>query len=163
GCWLVELAPLRDEASVAAEVAAAVGLKLQGADAILEMVVSALSTRRLLLVLDNCEHVLDGAARFIEAVLAQCPNVAVLATSREALGVSGEHVYHVPPLYTPEEGAAIETIASAAAPHLFVERARAQRRDFHLRDDNADTIASVCRRLDGLPLAIELAAAAVGS
>lgn len=123
-------------------------------------VVDGLRDRELLLVLDGCEHVLWAAASLAHAVLRQCPKVRLLATSRERLGVDDEHVRTLAPLPVPSE----ETPpADAPAVQLFVDRARAAQPGFQLSDDNADAVAEVCRRLDGLPLAIELAAARTGA
>lgn len=123
-------------------------------------VVGGLRDRELLLVLDGCEHVLSAAASLAHAVLRQCPKVRLLATSRERLGVDGEHVQTLAPLVVPRE----ETPpADAPAVQLFVDRARAAQPGFQLSDDNADAVAEICRRLDGLPLAIELAAARTGA
>jgi predicted ATPase/DNA-binding SARP family transcriptional activator len=144
GAWLAELAPLPDGGPVGHAVAAALGVQQrQGLD-IDGSVIAWLRRRRLLLVLDNCEHVLDAAARLTDEVVARCPGVAVLATSRAPLGVDGEQVWPLPPL--PPDDAA----------ELFVRRARAHRPDALVEPG---PVAEICRRLDGLPLAIELAAA----
>ena len=144
GAWLAELAPLADGGSVAPAVAAALQMQQRHATTIEQTVVEYFATRSLLLVLDNCEHVLDAAARLVQRIVAECPGVVVLATSREPLGVDGEQVWPVPPLPPPD------------AATLFVLRARATRPDF---DPDGGAVAEICRRLDGLPLGIELAAA----
>ena len=144
GAWLAELAPLADGGSVAHAVAAAVRVQQRHGATIEQTVVEYLATRSLLLVLDNCEHVLDAAARLAQSLVAQCPGVVVLATSREPLGIDGEQVWPVPTLPLPDATA------------LFVLRARAARPDF---DPDAPAVAEICRRVDGLPLGIELAAA----
>jgi predicted ATPase/DNA-binding SARP family transcriptional activator len=144
GAWLAELAPLADGGSVAPAVAAALQMQQRHATTIEQTVVEYFATRSLLLVLDNCEHVLDAAAGLVQRIVAECPGVVVLATSREPLGVDGEQVWPVPPLPPPD------------AATLFVLRARATRPDF---DPDGGAVAEICRRLDGLPLGIELAAA----
>ncbi|HZG89914.1 MAG TPA: BTAD domain-containing putative transcriptional regulator, partial [Pseudonocardia sp.] len=145
GGWLAELAPLAADGPVGHAVAAALRVQQRQGMGIDESLIAYLRPRRLLLLLDNCEHVLDGAARFADRVVTRCPGVVVLATSRAPLDVPGEQVRPVPPL----------SIGDATA--LFVDRARAQRPDLELGD--AEPVAEICRRLDGLPLAIELAAA----
>nr|MBA3908147.1 AfsR/SARP family transcriptional regulator [Pseudonocardiales bacterium] len=147
GAWLCELAPLTDGGSVAHAVAVALRLQQRHGATIEQTVVEYLAHRSLLLVLDNCEHVLDAAARLAVSVVAHCPGVVVLATSREPLGVAGEQIWPVPPLPLP------------AATTLFVQRARATRPDFDPDREPSGTIAEICLRLDGLPLGIELAAA----
>ena len=144
GAWLAELAPLADGGSVAHAVAAALRVQQRHGATVEQTVVEYLAGRSLLLVLDNCEHVLDAAARLAQSLVAQCPGVVVLATSREPLGVDGEQVWPVPPLPLPD------------ASTLFVLRARATRPDF---DHGGSAVAEICRRVDGLPLGIELAAA----
>jgi predicted ATPase/DNA-binding SARP family transcriptional activator len=149
GVWWCELAPLADGSPVGHSVAAALRVRDWHGLTIDQTVIEYLRGRRLLLVLDNCEHVLDDAARLAQAIVAHCPGVAVLATSREMLGVGGEQVWPVPPLPVGE------------ATVLFVDRARSSRPDV-LDAPRADgVVADICRRLDGLPLAIELAAARI--
>ncbi len=147
GAWLCELAPLDDGAAVGHAVAAALKLQQQQGLGIDATVIEYLRTRELLLVVDNCEHLLDAAARSIDQIVRQCPRVSVLATSREALGIEGERILSVPPL-------AVEDATT-----LFADRARAGRPDFDLDREPVGAVAEICRRLDGLPLAIELAAA----
>ena len=147
GVWLCELAPLAPDGPVSDAVAAAMRVQQRHGLTVEQTVVEYLATRRLLLVLDNCEHVLDAVARLVGRIVAGCPGVVVLATSREALGIDGEHVWPVPPL------------AAGDAAELFVARARAIRPGFRSEPRNAGAIAEICRRVDGLPLAIELAAA----
>ncbi len=118
----------------------------------------------MLLVLDNCEHVIDAAARLSDGLLRSCPGVVLLATSREPLGIAGEQVYRVSPLGLPDEGAFDPpVVGTSEAVRMFVERAAQQQAGFALDETNAGTIARLCRRLDGIPLAIELAAARVRS
>ena len=147
GACFCELAPLDDGSAVNHVVAAALRLQQQQGLGIEATVIEFLRTRTLLLVVDNCEHVLPAAARLVDQVVRHCPNVVVLATSREALGVEGERILPVPPL--PVEDAT----------KLFAERAKAGRPDFDLDHEPVGAVAEICRRLDGLPLAIELAAA----
>ena len=132
---------------------------------LLETVLAYLKNKTLLLILDNCEHVIDQAAIVAEAVLGGCPRVRILATSRESLRAPGEHTYRLPPLRVPSaEGARRLEAANAseyAAIVLFNDRARASDHRFALTDQNAPIVAELCRRLDGIPLAIELAAARV--
>lgn len=153
GVWVVELAPLRDPASVPAAIATTLGIPPQGDAPILETVAEVLAGRRLLLVLDNCEHVLDAAAGATRAIRGRCPDVAVLATSREHLGVTGERAVPVAPLEV-DHGSASDAVV------LFADRARAVRADFGLGDPaTAAAVVDICAALDGLPLGIELAAA----
>ncbi|MGV0792666.1 BTAD domain-containing putative transcriptional regulator [Mycolicibacterium sp. XJ1819] len=147
GVWLCELAPLDDGAAVGQALAAALHLQPHEGSGFDDTVVDHLRDRELLLIVDNCEHVLDEAARVLDAVTRTCPRVSVLATSREALGVEGERIVPVEPL--PEDDATA----------LFADRAKASRGDFELDREPVGAVAEICRRLDGLPLAIELAAA----
>jgi len=153
GAWLVELAPILDAADVDEAVAAVFAVAPKADRSWLDGLVESLSARQLLLVLDNCEHVLDAAVLLVERMLAQCPDVTVLATSRESLGVAGEWAWPVPSL---------DVGPGSTASALFVERARAVEPSFD-RDGDVDAVAEICRRLDGIPLAIELAAARVRS
>jgi predicted ATPase len=126
-----------------------------------------LSSKKLLLVLDNCEHLIEAAARLAKTLLDSCPNLKVLATSREALNVSGELIWRVPALSVPDDEpvnppTTVEELARYESVRLFVERARYRRPSFELTSDNASAVAEVCGRLEGIPLAIELAAARVG-
>ena len=163
GVAWVELAPLSDAAFLSAHVAGALGIREEATRATSDVLAETLRDRALLLVLDNCEHVVDACAALTEAILRECPHVRVLATSREALGVAGERAWLVPPLPTPTESMALqpETLAQVEAVQLFVERAQSALASFELTDRNAAALARICRRLDGLPLAIELAAARV--
>jgi predicted ATPase/class 3 adenylate cyclase len=153
GVWLVELAPLGDPAALPDVVATALGVMSQAGLSVLESVVEAVAGRRMLVVLDNCEHVLDAAAELTAAVLARTSTVSVLTTSREGLALDGEHLWPVPSL-------GVDGAGGGAAVELFVERAQAVRPGFSLDDDTVQTaVTETCRRLDGIPLAIELAAA----
>ena len=162
GVFLVELAPISDPALVPSTVAQALGVRDIGSRPIVDAVKKHLRSRSVLLLLDNFEQVLPAAAVAAD-LLAACPGLAVLATSREPLRLRGEHEYAVPPLALPEAGLGTtsEVVSQAPAVALFVQRARAVRADFALTDENAAAVAEVCARLDGLPLAIELAAARV--
>jgi predicted ATPase len=153
GAWLVELAPILDAADVHEAVAAVFAVAPQGHRTWLDGLIESLRARQLLLLLDNCEHVLDAAVPLAEQLLAQCPDVTVLATSRESLGVGGEATWPVPSL---------DVGPDSTATALFVERARAVEPNFDPSGE-IDAVAEICRRLDGIPLAIELAAARVRS
>ena len=160
GVWIAELAPLSDPGLVPVTVAVALGLSLPAGAESPERVAAALGAARVLLVLDNCEHVIEAAARIAEALLRANPHARVLATSREPLRAPGEYVYRVLPLHVPPEGAeGREHLLEAAAVRLFVARARALDLHFSLDARSAALVGAVCRRLDGIPLAIELAAA----
>lgn len=160
GIWLVELAPL-SRAELVGETAAAVfSVSPPGEGSATMAIAEFIADKRLMLVLDNCEHVAAAAAQFAEAVLTVCPKIAILATSREPLAVSGEHVLNIPPLSVPGSG----TVTAAAvlehsSVQLFVARASSALGCYRLTDAEAATIAEICRHLDGLPLSIELAAA----
>jgi predicted ATPase/DNA-binding CsgD family transcriptional regulator len=159
GAWLVELADVRDPALVGNAVMAALDLRDQAAAEPVALLRSYLRDRELLLVLDNCEHLLDATARLVDDLLRAAPGIRVIATSREPLSVAGEHVLPVPPLELPSPDA--ESLARASqndAVRLFVDRATAASGSFQLTDANRAAVVDVCRRLDGLPLAIELAA-----
>lgn len=165
GAWLVELEALRDPDLVPQAVAGALGLREWPDRPLPATILEHLGAARLLLVLDNCEHLLPACAELASAVLRRCPGVQLLATSRERLAIGGESTYRVPSLGLPAPGAANSpaVLQEYDAVRLFVERARARRSDFALRDENAAVVVQICRRLDGMPLAIELAAAQVGS
>lgn len=159
GVRLVELGELRDASLFVDVVAAGLGLRDQSARPLHEVLVEYLSSRKLLLVLDNCEQVVDAAAELAEALLRACPDLRILATSREALGIDGESVMRVAPLAFPGPGAELRERPEYDAVALFAERAAAAVPGFELTEDNEVTVSRLCARLDGLPLAIELAAA----
>ena len=160
GVWVVEFSPLADPSLVPATVAAAVRLELDGGEASVQRVAQMLAVRKLLLVLDTCEHVIDAATSVAEAVLQAGSAVHILATSREPLRSEGEWVYPVPPLAVPPDDAAERNdLRQCGAVQLFVERARAAEPFFSPSGGNLTMIAAICRRLDGIPLSIELAAA----
>lgn len=156
GVWLAEFSPLSDHGLVPAVIAAAVGIELPGGVITAQGVAQALVGRRLLIVLDTCEHVIDAAALMAEAVLRAGSVASMIATSREPLRAEGEQLYPVPPLAVPAEDA--ENLLEYGAVRLFVERARAAEPDLTLDRVSAATVAAICRRLDGIPLAIEMAA-----
>ena len=161
GTWLAELAPLADPALIAQTVAVVLGLKEEASRSILDTLIEHLRDRQLLLLLDSCEHLVQGCARLAEALLQACPGLLILSTSRETLGVLGERSFYVPSLSIPDPGAmlAVDALQSYAAVRLFVERAAIVSPGFALTRENAPAVAQVCQRLDGIPLAIELAAA----
>jgi predicted ATPase/class 3 adenylate cyclase len=164
GVWFVDLAPLADEDLVAATVASVLGVREEPGRPMLETLATELGERDLLVVLDNCEHVIDAAATLAGRLLASCGQVELLATSREPLSISAEQVYRVPSLAVPDEQASDpDAVAGSEAVLLFMERAAKQKPDLTLDADNAATIARICRRLDGIPLALELAAARLRS
>jgi predicted ATPase len=161
GVWFCELGPLVDAELVPELVAGVLGIQQRPGHTKRASVVVACQRRELLLVLDNCEHLLDGAAQMVEALERACPGVRLLATSREGLGVSGERIMALRSLALPSEGLSAGAAAEIDAVRLFVERVAATRDDFTVTADNVDAIVQICRRLDGIPLAIELAAARV--
>jgi predicted ATPase/DNA-binding CsgD family transcriptional regulator len=158
GAWLVELAEVSDPALVGNAVIAALDLRDQAAAAPLPLLLAYLQDRQLLLVLDNCEHLLEASAQLVIDVLRTAPGVRVIATSREPLSAPGEHVVPVPPLELPAPHAALAGLRHNEAAMLFADRAAAASGRFELTDANYMAVMEVCRRLDGLPLAIELAA-----
>ena len=163
GVWLVELAPLTDPGLVAGAIAAALGVREQQERPILQTLLHYLRPRRLLLVLDNCEHVIDETAKIADAILHGAPDVRILATSREPLRITGEHTYRMPSLAVSDESASVTASEALqyGAVALFSQRAAASDTKFELTDESAPIVAEICRRLDGIPLAIELAAARV--
>ncbi|HEY6326648.1 MAG TPA: tetratricopeptide repeat protein [Candidatus Cybelea sp.] len=163
GVWLVELAGISDPSLVASAIAQALSVRDSGNQPLLDTLLANLKPRRLLLILDNCEHVIDEARNVAGAILRACPDVRILATSRESLNTAGEHVFRLPSLAVPPADRTIT--AEAARPYgavaLFADRAAASDSRFELTDANAPFVAEISRRLDGIPLAIELAAARV--
>ena len=162
GVVFVSLAVLREPSLVASAIADALGVRDTGVVPLVESLRADLRAKDLLLVIDNFEPVVE-AAPLVADLLASCPLLNVLATSRVRLRVSGEHIFPVPPLSLPDRDRSLEDIAVAAAVRLFVARARLVQLDFALTDANAAAVAAICRRLDGLPLAIELAAGRVAA
>ena len=165
GAWLVELASLADADLVSQTVASVLGLKGEAAKPIDQSLVEHLKDKRLLLMLDNCEHLLPACATLVGTLVGLCPLITVLASSREALGIAGEQAYRVPSLALPDPNRVDtpESVAGFEAVQLFMDRARLARPDFYVSPQNAPALASICLRLDGIPLAIELAAARVRS
>jgi predicted ATPase/DNA-binding SARP family transcriptional activator len=158
----VELAPLRAPEHLAGHVAAALGVRDEGAGSLDAALTAALGDRALLLVLDNCEHVVQEAAAFVARYLERCPALRVLTTSREPLAITGERAWLVPGLSLPSAGVSDPAgVGRSEAGRLFVDRARDVLASFALTDANADAVSTICHRLDGIPLAIELAAARV--
>jgi predicted ATPase/class 3 adenylate cyclase len=162
GVWLVELAPLADPSYLMPALAAVFGIREVPGRSLDVMVTDYLRGKALVLLLDNCEHLIDACARLADSLLRACPRLKILASSREALGLAGETAYHVPSLGLPDrQGATPEALLRSEAGRLFVERAQAAQPRFTLTAGNARAVASICARLDGIPLAIELAAARV--
>jgi predicted ATPase/DNA-binding winged helix-turn-helix (wHTH) protein len=159
-CWLVELASLSDPALVPAAVSTVLGLRIEGSEISSESVAQALGRQRLLLVLDNCEHLVDATAKLAEAIVRMCPNASVLATSREILRIEGEYAYRVPPLDVPPSRQDNEdVVCEYSAVQLFNARLTALESGSSARPGNLPLMAAICRHLDGIPLAIEFAAA----
>jgi predicted ATPase/DNA-binding SARP family transcriptional activator len=174
--WFVELAGVGEAADVATALLTALGLRemrmLEGPSSVgapprvmepMERLIEALAGQRRLIVLDNCEHLISSAAVVADELLAACPELRILATSREPLAITGEVVFPLGPLTLPDANAELADIAGAEATRLFVDRAASARPGFTLDEHNAATVAEICQRLDGLPLALELAAARLRS
>ena len=163
GAWLVELAPVTDPADVAAAVAAALHVSERAGHDRLATISGSLRSQELLLVLDNCEHLIESCAQLADALLRSCPRLKIIATSREGLSVPGETLMPVPSLRLPEPGRIppLAELREYEAVRLFVDRASAFQPGFELTGENAEDIVRICRRLDGIPLALELAAARV--
>ena len=164
GVWFVDLTAVTDSKLLARNVASILGIaESQGQESI-NSLTSFLRLKKMLIVFDNCEQILTGAAQLIEALLRSCPQVQILATTREVLNAPGEKQFHVLPLPTPPAHTTVDKqdIEEFDSIQLFIQRARNARPDFYLTEENAGHVAEVCRRLDGIPLAIELAAARVG-
>ena len=157
---LVELAALVDPDLVPSAVASVLGVKLEGEAVSAAAIARAIGNRQVLLVVDNCEHLVDAVARLAESIVQRCPGTTVLATSREALRIEGEHVYRVAPLSVPPPtGVSRDVALEHTAVQLFIARARALGSNFEQDEENLGAVAAICRRLDGIPLAIEFAAA----
>jgi predicted ATPase len=163
GAWLIELAPLVDPALIAGRIAYALGLHLPANDEPLPSLVALLKQKPLLLLLDNCEHLIGEVAFVADALLRNCPSLRILATSREPLKIAGERHFRLPSLRFPHDEAArtltLKEAATYDAISLFIERAQAADERFALTAENVQVIAEICRRVDGIPLALELAAA----
>jgi predicted ATPase/DNA-binding SARP family transcriptional activator len=163
GVWMVELAPVTDPAFIPQAAAAAMGLNLSSGRPAEEVLMDVLHDSHSLLILDNCEHLIEDAARFAENILHTAPGVKILASSLEPFEIHGEIQYPVPPLTNPDEPASspLEGWQQFDALHLFVTRAQAVSPDFEITEENISAVVQICRQLDGIPLAIELAAARV--
>jgi len=161
GVWFVELAPIVDARFVAQATATVLGVKEEAGRGAIDALARFARARRFLVILDNCEHVAPGAAEVVRALLAAGPGAKVLASSREPLRIAGETTYALPPLATPAVDAGFSLLARNDAVRLFAERGASARPGFAIGELNAPAVARICRRLDGIPLAIELAAARV--
>jgi predicted ATPase/class 3 adenylate cyclase len=163
GVWFVELAPLADPALVTQTVIAALGLRQEASYSQQKILTDYLGSKTALLILDNCEHLVDASAQLAETLLLACPTLRMLASSREALGIPGEVPYRVPSLSLPHtQGlSSLELVSQSEAARLFVDRAKTVLPGFAVSAENAPAIIQICARLDGIPLAIELAAARV--
>lgn len=163
GVWWVELAAVQDPHNVRYQIAKTLGVRETAGEPLQQSLVSFLKTRKLLLILDNCEHVLDACAELSNELLSACANIRMIGTSREALRIAGEQVYPVPPLNVPRRAAwsYLDLLREFEGIRLFVERAQAIQPAFQLNEQNAPAVAQICARLDGIPLALELAASRV--
>jgi predicted ATPase len=168
----VELASISDPTLVPQTIAAALNVREKSGRELMDLLIDSLSARTVLMVIDNCEHLILACAHVAEMLLQNCPDLKILATSREALGLTGEIAWIVPPLSLPEQQPWTNPVSAQDAVHfyaesesvqLFVNRAKAISPDFTLNSENGSWVAEICRRLDGMPLAIELAAARVRS
>ena len=164
GVWLVALATLNEEDLLPDEIAAVFGVSAQEARSgvgVTDILIDYIKDKTLLLVLDNCEHLIEACANFVDSLLNGCPNVKILATSREAFGIYEERIFQVSPLSLPPPESSMTDVESYPAIQLFLERAVKVQSSFHLSEDNSAVLAEICRQLEGIPLAIELAAARV--
>ncbi|HET8678584.1 MAG TPA: adenylate/guanylate cyclase domain-containing protein, partial [bacterium] len=163
GVWLVELAPVSDPVLVPQTVASTLHIREEPGRPLLVTLTDHLGPKQLLLLLDNCEHVVEACAHLAEALLRACPRLRILATSRESLAIAGEMTWRVPSLSVPDPARlpSLERLTQYEAVRLFIERATAARPDFAVTQRNAPALAQICHQLDGIPLAIELAAARV--
>ena len=159
GAWFVDLGPLTDATLVAAKLAGVLGVPEQPGRSLPQSLIAACGDRQVLVILDNCEHVIGEAAGVVDQLVRGCPRMIILATSREPLAIEGEHLYRVPSLFVPPAGADLDRLLACDAVRLFADRGRQQRSDFAVDPQNASAVGRLCRRLDGIPLAIELAAA----
>jgi predicted ATPase/class 3 adenylate cyclase len=159
GVWFADLAPLQDADLVAVTVASVLGVQAEPGRPLTSTLAEAIGQRNLLVLLDNCEHVIDACAKLADTLLRGCPNIVLLATSRERLGIDGERVYRVPSMGTPGEDDDAEAIRAAEAVRLFADRAEQQGARLAWDEQTAAVAGRICRRLDGMPLAIELGAA----
>lgn len=164
GIWFVVLDSVSDPRLVPRAVATAIGAREQPGISLPQVIADVLRSKRVLLILDNCEHLIDACAHLADMLLGRCSDLRILTTSRERLGVIGEVVWQVPPMPVPQsEGLPVESLIGHEAIELFVDRASAASPGFLLTSDNGEAVAQVCKELDGLPLALELAATRVSS
>ncbi len=163
GVWFIELAPVTDSSIVTHAIAAVLNIREEPGRPLLQTILAYLKTKSLLLVIDNCEHLIAESARVIAALVQSCQNVRALASSREALGVPGELLYRMPPLSrpNPQDRVSLEALTQFEAVRLFIDRAVFHQSAFAVTNENAPALAELCYRLDGIPLAIELAAARI--
>ena len=163
GVWLVELAPIHDPLLVPRATALAIGLRDEPQRPVIDMLCDYLRDKKMLILLDNCEHLVDACARIAERILRAAPNVRILASSREALDIAGEVTYRVPSLGVPDikHLPPVESLSQYEAVRLFIDRAISANPAFIVTNDSAPFLAQICHRLDGIPLAIELAAAKI--
>ena len=162
GVWLVELAPLADPSLIPQTIAAVFGLRELPNRPLIRLVTDYLRAKHLLLILDNCEHLIEACAKLCSDLLHNCPELKIIASSREALGIGGETVYRVPSLSLPAaDQSTLAALMESESIRLFVERATAAQSKFSLTDQNASAVFQICHRLDGIPLALELAAARI--
>ncbi len=162
GVWMIELAPLADPSLITQTIASVLGLRESPDRPLIDLVIDYLRAKTALIILDNCEHLIDACARLAESLIQACANIKILASSREALGVSGETTYRVPSLGIPQDYRGLNDVGSLMdfeSIQLFADRASAANPKFQLMKENASSVAQICRRLDGIPLALELAAA----
>jgi non-specific serine/threonine protein kinase len=162
GVWLIDLAPYTDPLLVQQAIAVTLRVHEQPGRSFLDILKDYLAKKNMLLLLDNCEHLIEACAQVADALLHAAPQIKILTTSREALGITGETTFAVRPLSLPTKSAlSVEAVSQYEAVHLFIDRAVAVQNDFRVTNDNAPSVTQICRRLDGIPLAIELAAARV--
>ena len=160
GVWMIELAPISDSALIPQAIASVFGLRESPDRPLIEIIKDYLRAKSALVILDNCEHLIEACAKIAEALIQACPDLKILASSREALGISGELTYRVPSLLLPDQARITrEAVLEFESIQLFVDRALVVSPKFQLTDKNAFSVAQICRRLDGIPLALELAAA----
>ena len=163
GAWLVELATISRSAQVLPAIAHALAIRAMPGEDLEQALGDRLRDARLLLALDNCEHVLDRCGELVDLILDAAPAVRVLATSQERLGVAGEQIWPLNPLSVPSSGSGVKEASASGAVRLFVDRAASARPGFLLSDENVAAVADICCRLDGLPLALELSAARISA
>ena len=163
GVWFVDLAPIKDPSLVPSAVAQVLNVREEPGKPLDQTLCEHVKDRELLLVLDNCEHLIAACAGVVDTLLRGAPKIRFLATSREGLHIRGEQTYHVLPLAAPDRNAGVDGLLRSEAVQLFVERARLQKPNFLLTERDAPAIAELCARLDGIPLALELAAARMRS